>query len=162
MYTILVPVDGSEHALKALHIACDLAEKYDGRIALLHVLAEGKKAGDLLGLAAAKTFDPKLKAALKAATGAASGPVPVKLLKAVGEKVLAEAAGRVLRRGLEADILAIEAGEPAVTILLAHKSTGASTIVMGCRGASESGGSSFGSVSNAVFAKATCTCVSVK
>ncbi len=39
MHTILVPVDGSDHALKAITIACDLAEKYGGRVALLHVLA---------------------------------------------------------------------------------------------------------------------------
>ena len=89
-------------------------------------------------------------------------PVPKNLLKEVGAKILDQAASKVRRRGIEADILAIEVGEPAESILIAHKRTGASTIVMGCRGVSKSNASSFGSVSNTVFEKAACTCLSVK
>lgn len=34
---ILVPVDGSDHSLKALELAGDLAEKYDSDLTVLHV-----------------------------------------------------------------------------------------------------------------------------
>lgn len=34
---ILVPLDGSEHSLKALEIAAQLAEKFSGKITLIHV-----------------------------------------------------------------------------------------------------------------------------
>ncbi|MGI9388230.1 MAG: universal stress protein [Methyloligellaceae bacterium] len=162
MNTILVPVDGSDHALKALHIACDLAEKYGGGIALLHVLAKDRRADNILGLATAKTFGPKLNAALQETASKTPGKVPEKLLKLVGNKILDLAASKVRRRGLEADVLEIATGDPADCILIAHKQTGASTIVMGCRGAGDSGTSSFGSVSRIVFEKATCTCLSVK
>lgn len=53
MSTVLVPMDGSDHAMKALHIACDLATKHGGRIALSNVLSEDVDATDLLALCAA-------------------------------------------------------------------------------------------------------------
>jgi len=34
---ILVPLDGSEHSLKALEIAIQIAKKFDGKITLIHV-----------------------------------------------------------------------------------------------------------------------------
>ncbi len=36
--TILVATDGSEHAIKAVDLAADLATKYDARSVLCHVL----------------------------------------------------------------------------------------------------------------------------
>jgi len=43
MQTILVPFDGSKHALKALHIAGDLAEKYKCEICLISIIAKTLK-----------------------------------------------------------------------------------------------------------------------
>ena len=37
MTGILVPFDGSKHSLKALHVACDLAEKYENKLFLLYI-----------------------------------------------------------------------------------------------------------------------------
>jgi len=162
MHGILVPVDGSDHALKALHIACDLAEKYGGKIALLHVLVEGRQAADLLGLKVAKSFGPKLRTALQEAAAKTATPIPLSLLKTIGQQILDQAAERVQRRGLQSDSLDMTLDAPADAILAAQKRIGAGTIVMGCRGVSDAGGSSFGSVSNVVFAKAKCTCLSVK
>ncbi|MEM1551251.1 MAG: universal stress protein, partial [Candidatus Bathyarchaeia archaeon] len=34
---ILVPLDGSEHSLRALGIAIKIAKKFDGKITLIHV-----------------------------------------------------------------------------------------------------------------------------
>ncbi len=130
MHTILVPVDGSDHALKAITIACDLAEKYGGRIALLHVLA-----GDM-----SADKHPEI----------------------AGQKILDEAESRVTRRGIDVDVLDLATGNPAECVLIAHRSSGASTIVMGCRGTRREGESAFGSVSSTVFERAECTCISVK
>lgn len=162
MHKILVPVDGSIHAMKALQIACDLAEKYGGRIALIHILSEGKLAAELLDLAAASAFGPQLRQTLRSAVDKDLGPAPTSILQAVGERILKQAAEKVIHRGVEVDVLAIEQGEPVEYILLARKQVDASTIVMGCRGENDSGQSSFGSVSNAVFQQAPCTCLSVK
>lgn len=161
MNTILVPVDGSGHALKALRIACDLAAKHGGRIALLHVLAEHRSADEFLEMDAAGSFDQELEDSLKAIDRAAE-PVPGYMLQAVAKAILDEAAGRAGRQGLDVDVLAIERGEPAECILVARKRCGANTIVMGCRGSSLRAVSSFGSVSSVVFEKADCTCIAVK
>jgi len=162
MHTILVPVDGSSHALKALHIACDLADKYGGRIALLHVVAANKTAAELLQLPVAGSFPANLRKVLDAASARPAVKLPGAVLEAVGEAVLGHAAGRAGRRGLEVETLPLEAGDPADSILVAQKRTGATTIVMGSRGIGDQGGSSFGSVSNKVFREADCTCLSVK
>ncbi len=162
MPAILVPVDGSVHALKALHIACDLASKYGGQVALFHVLAHGKSAKELLRLPAAKGFGPKLTAMLEKSVENSSPKLPDNILKAIGEKILNEAAAKVHRLGLETNILSMESGDPAESILVAAKRAGANTIVMGCRGVSDAESSSFGSVSQTVFQKADCTCISVK
>ncbi|MEJ8474078.1 universal stress protein [Roseibium sp. H3510] len=157
-----MPVDGSEHANKAISIACDLAQKYNGRIALLHILADGKNAADLLELSVAKSFSPKLTQQLKLAASNSSQPAPENVLRFIGEKILEQAKAKVIRRGVEVEVLPICSGDPAETILMTQGKVGASTIVMGCRGVSDTKQSSHGSVSNAVFSKATCTCLSVK
>lgn len=160
MPEILVPVDGSIHSLKALRIACDLAEKFRGPVALLHVLARGRPADGMLHQPVAKTYPPVLSARLKAA--GESTDLPDDLLEAVGFVVLNDAESRVQRRGHEIDRLPIADGDPADEILKAISRINANTVVMGCRGAGASGDGSFGSVSQKVFAGADCTCISVK
>jgi len=162
MHTILVPVDGSDHAMKALRIACDLAEKYGGRIVLLYVLGKGKQARDLLALKIATAFGAQLKAILEKADAANLGPVPDKILTMVGEKVLEQATTKVERLGLEVLALPITSGDPAEVILAMQKKIAANTIVMGSRGIAGSSAASFGSVSQKVFSQAPCTCLSVK
>lgn len=169
MHTILVPFDGSGHALKALRIACDLSEKYGGRIALFHALARDKQAADILGLLVAKELDSAITDALKKVVDSSEQtpdqpppPIPDAVLRVIGEMILAQAEARIRRHGLEVEILPMEAGDPAESILLAARQTGANTIVMGCRGVSDDEAATFGSVSHAVFRQADCTCISVK
>lgn len=160
MHTILVPFDGSGHALKALQIGCDLADKYSGRVVLFHVLATDKRAAELLQLQVAREYGPKITEELKKAAG--DPPLAESLLNTVGEKILSLGAARARKRGLDTELLAIAKGDPAENILLAAQHAGANTIVMGCRGLSDEKAAIFGSVSHTVFEKAECTCISVK
>ncbi|MCP4933702.1 MAG: universal stress protein [bacterium] len=162
MHKILVPLDGSDHSLKALHIACDLATKYDAHIFLLYVLPNDKLATDILDLTIARKFNPELQAKLTNIATQAPGPLSETLNETVGKQILKIAASRAKRVGVETQILAIATGDPAENILAARKLTGANTIVMGSRGVKRSTVSSFGSASNKVFANADCTCISVK
>jgi len=135
MSVILVPVDGSSHALKALHIACDLADKYGAEIVLLNIIGTSNLTG------AKELLDDN---------------------KNKGKKVLEQASSKARSRGVNCRSLALEIGDPTEIILITAKHTGASTIVMGCRGVSDSEASSFGSVSQSVFKRSPCTCISVK
>ena len=162
MHKILVPLDGSDHSLKALHIACDLAHKYDAHIALLYVLTNDKPANEILDLSIASKFTPELLADLHNSSGKEPKSLDETQMEAIGQQILKIGELRAKRVGIETQILAIASGDPAENILMAHKLTGASTIVMGSRGGKWSALSSFGSVSHKVFAKADCTCISVK
>lgn len=158
MSAILVPVDGSVHALKALRIACDLGDKYGGRVVLLHVIVPRRKTARILDLPIA----PKLPSAVTAALKEHSDQVPDAVLEAVGRTVLHDAEERASRRGLEVDVLPVATGDPVEAIMIATRQSGAHTIVMGCRGLSNTQTSGFGSVSQQVFQRAECTCISVK
>lgn len=48
--TILVPTDGSDHAVKAISFASDIASKYDVRVVLFHALLVGIPSGEILNL----------------------------------------------------------------------------------------------------------------
>ncbi len=161
MYTILSPVDGTDHSLKALHIAFDLAHKYKARVLLFHVLPVNKTADDILKLAISRQFDADLVSALKKVAKSNTDPLSERQLKEIAGMILRLAACRGKRVGIETRILPIAKGNAAENILLAQKLHGSSTIVMGSRGVR---GSSLetASVSHAVFAKADCTCIAVK
>jgi nucleotide-binding universal stress UspA family protein len=160
MSAILVPVDGSVHALKALRIAGDLAENYGGRIVLLHILVPDRKARRILSLPIADTLPTAVTSALEKASDRSR--VPEAALRAVGERILEDADARVRRRGIETEIMPVEQGDPVQSILIAARHAGANTIVMGCRGLSDDREQGFGSVSRQVFQNAECTCISVK
>lgn len=164
MAAVLVPVDGSVHALKALRIGGDLAEKYGGRLVLLHVLVPDRKAGRILALPIADALPLDITSHLKDAAGARGGTPKLanEILVAVGERILEDAADRVRRRGLDVEVMPIDHGDPVESILVAARHSGANTIVMGCRGLSDDRAQGFGSVSREVFQRADCTCISVK
>lgn len=168
MPAILVPVDGSIHALKALSIACDLAEKHGGHIAILSVLARDRHADKLLELPVARAFPKDIRAELEAlasrrqGSSAAAPALSDRTLNTISSSILQEAEARIRRRGHEVERLPVVDGNPAEAILSAARRVSASTIVMGCRGLGETESSSFGSVSQQVFRNADCTCISVK
>lgn len=162
MATILVPVDGSDHAFKALRIACDIADKYGASITLLHVLLETMSVEAILDLFITKKFGDKFATALHASVDPQTHQISNEMLVAIGKKILAEAKTRVAKRGLSVDALAFGEGPPAHCILKAISDVEANTLVMGSRGSDNGEGTSFGSVSQAVFSMAECTCISVK
>jgi len=162
MYKILVPLDGSDHSLKALHIACDLAHKYRARLILLHIIDPNKKAAELLALPIHGKFPPALSAALHKAGSNNLFPLDPELLEQTGHSILKIAAARIKRLDLDYQILPLATGNPADNILTAHRMVAASTIVMGTRGLPPDRHKPDDSISRTVFAKADCTCISVK
>ncbi len=171
--TILVPIDGSDHANKAVDLAADLAGKFKARVILLHVLLRDASALSLLSLVK-ELNGPKelvvkfeeIREALINSAAAAYGPmlipVPVNLLEEVGNlignnaKKLAEASGA---ENIEVHVCD---GVPANLILAAAKHENADVIVMGSRGLGHFTGMVVGSVSHKVNHLSDCTCITVK
>ena len=172
--TILVPTDGSDHALKATTIACDLAAKYGARVVLLHVLQEhdiseqaahfakvehldgaGQLSDDGLVLADIPHvyFSKPLGARGEAPRHAVS--------RGIAESVLSSAEKIARGHGVKLVDAVTTTGDPAEQILDVAAEEKAEGIVMGSRGLSNIKGALFGSVSHKVAHDAKCTCVTV-
>jgi nucleotide-binding universal stress UspA family protein len=129
--TILVPVDGSGYANRAIDYASDLASKYDAKVVLLHAInyPSGRLPDDLHKYAVSEHLDEPDEVAA----------VVEKLLETAEERAKDAGAKEIARESRE--------GSPAEVILDAVKSFDVDTVVMGSRGFSELKGLLVGSVS---------------
>ncbi|MEM5584072.1 universal stress protein [Roseibium sp. AS2] len=162
MQKILLPVDGSIHSMKALKIASDLTAKYQGRLYILHSLLRGKDASGLMALDISSQFEKPLQQVLNKAMSANMGPAPDKVLYKIGQIILDHFGDKARAQGVAFELLPIVSGKPADEILKMQEEIEAGTIVMGARGVTPSDSSTFGSISQEVFSRAQCTCISVK
>lgn len=144
---ILVPVDGSEHAYRALSFAADLAEKYRAEIVVVHALTDWRLPEALERFAESEHLE---------------GPPEYIRYKLVGESLLKEAEARLKGRGLSRVRTTALSGDPAQEILREAAEIGADLIVMGNRGLSDVKGLLIGSVSHKVTSLAPCTVITVK
>lgn len=141
--SILVPIDGSEHARRALTLASRLASGSDATIHLLHVAAPGP--GD---------------AELGFVMGTAASEELTRRAEARGRQLLEEAAESVAP--VEADVAtSVMWGSPARTIVEQARTLGANVIIMGSRGLSDLKGLAVGSVSHKVMHIAECEVITV-
>jgi len=176
---ILVPVDGSGPAGKAVDLAADLATKYGARIHLLHILLQDKDAVDMADLSAARELDEATRGLLDQAakappdpsvpaavfemdSSAVRHPVPAEVLQALGHKILENAETAAKAKGVERVTRSIEEGAAVPCILAEAERQKADTIVMGHRGLETIEGVTFGSVSDQVSHLADCTVVMIK
>ncbi len=177
MRTILVAMDGSKAAEKALDVALDLAKHRKAKIALLHVLLRDKEPEELLrlsGLAAARLGlasrlkslaldEGKLRTGeeIMADPGAPSRAVPETVLREIGAHVLKLGRSRAARRRIRVEALEPADGPAAPAIVAAAAQVQAEAVVMGSRGLRQIDAFTFGSVSREVCRLAHCTCIAV-
>lgn len=146
--TILVAVDGSDHSAKAIDVACDLADKYDGKVVVVSVYKTIRVPDSTHAL-----IRPQL-----------STEPPSGTRRQTAQHVVDAAAERVRERGLPASQVetVVKQGQPARTIVKEAKDRGADAIVIGSRGLGDMSGFLLGSVSHKVSNLAECTCIMVK
>jgi nucleotide-binding universal stress UspA family protein len=172
-HKILVPLDGSDHAAKALDIALDMAMARGAALVLVHVLLRDAEPEELKRLARLEPLPeadrrqlekvaPLSSTAMAVAADYARITVPTDILRRVGAHILAAAEGQARARGLTEVTTRLEDGEPARCILSVAEQAQADTIVMGSRGLGYVQGLLLGSVSHKVSHRATGTCVLVK
>jgi len=141
---ILVPIDGSEYSQKALEFACELADKFDGNLHLVHV-PQGSAADRVMVLGGAAVMLHAGRNEIEAAGRS--------LMEAARQAAEDCAPGRVTTE--------LRAGDPADEIVKSAKDTSADCIVIGSRGLGDFGGLLLGSVSHKVNHTAPCTCITV-
>lgn len=135
---ILLPLDGSERAVKALNHAVELAQKLGSKITVMYVV-------------------PSLPAYVNTAVdqlGHAQQTI-INELTRHGREMLEEVVSSVSDKGVEIDTFTI-LGQPADEILEKAKLENYDLIIMGSRGLGEIKGYLMGSVSNRVTRHASC------
>ena len=143
---IVVGIDGSKTSETALHLACDLAEKYNSELHLVH------------------TPQPQTVAfAMGAVTGyhAVTTMPSAAEVKEAGEKILNSGAAIAKAHGLTIKQTYMENGDPANEIASCAVECGADLIVTGRRGLGSIGALVQGSTSQKINHLAKCACLTV-
>lgn len=172
---ILIATDGSPHASKAVDLGADLAAKYAAEVVLVHVLlrddlsenlrhmvdveyrpAEG---GKWLAHALSQIPDSRFPITDLAPVQAETEEMA---LRAVADRILADAEDRVRRRGVGKVEKRIEDGNPVKRILAVAEAVGPDMIVTGARGLSDLKALVVGSVSHKLAHLAPTTCITVR
>ena len=135
---ILVPIDGSDHALRALDHASDLAKRYAAKLTLLHVVRE-QPYGQLHSEVA--DYERIEHMYLTEAN----------LMELVGKDLLDSAEKRARNNGAPEVVSVVEQGSPARVIAEHAASYSVDLIVMGSRGLGDFPSMLLGSVSHKVI-----------
>jgi nucleotide-binding universal stress UspA family protein len=145
---ILVPVDGSEHASKAIEMAANLARQNDAVIHLLHVVTPLTKIPDAVHeyIRSENLHESPYFVALQT----------------VGHHILESAKYEAQKKGARNVEGSVLEGDPAETIINCAKEGGFDMIVIGSRGLGNFQGLMLGSVSSKVCQAAEKTCVTVR
>ena len=170
--TVLVPVDGSDHANKAIGLAAELASIFKARIVIIHALLRDESVSELISLCEdyyrTDELIKKLIGAenLVVSAAAAGAYVPVSVPKGLLEEVGTLITSRATQFAKDKGVRNIEVrlcdGSPADLILAAAEHENADVIVMGSRGLGHIKGMLMGSVSHKVNHLSKCTCIAVK
>jgi len=137
--TVLLAVDGSGHARRAVDYGIDIATRYRAKLAVLTVHPPGPLPRALQDFVEEEDLG----------------------LGEVYERIVADVAKEAEQRGVETVAALVEEGDPAATILAAADRQGADLIVMGGRGMSDLAGLVIGSVSHKVLHLAKRPCLIV-
>ena len=145
---LLVPVDGSDHALKAIDFASDLAQKYEAEVVLLHVMTE-------IG---SSRVPPELKSYMEVEHVEITER---DIMRSVADEIVNRAVKRAQDDGATKTARAVEVGDPAETVVEYAKANGVDMIVMGRRGLGRFSSALMGSVSQKVGHLAECALTTV-
>jgi nucleotide-binding universal stress UspA family protein len=170
--TILVAVDGSKHADKAVKTAAGLAARLKARLVLLHVLMDGATAGDMRTVADMRKLPKAMRdeidalempvAAAAMGAGFVTLPVPQPVLKAVGQQILDRAKGVAGKARARRVTSVLMSGHAADAIVARAKREKADLVVLGSRGHGMLEELVLGSVSHKVAQHAKMPCLIVK
>jgi nucleotide-binding universal stress UspA family protein len=175
MKSILVATDGSDHAVKAVTLAADLAARYGARLTILHSLLYTTGSATLRRLANRKALGAKLSKLLDSYEVDAESmmigtdeesnfPIlpPRELVDKIGQQVIDRAIQLAKKAGAKKLEGKVMGGDPADLVIEQAKKLKVDTIILGSRGLGNLKGLFLGSVSHKVSARATCTCITVK
>jgi nucleotide-binding universal stress UspA family protein len=144
--TIVVAVDGSDHAAKAAEVAIDMAKRYGSKLIALSVYRHISQLESTHSLVRARyTPEP-----------------PDATLGELARDAVDWVAERAKEQGLDEVETAVKRGPISRTIVEFAKDRSADAIILGSRGLGDVTGMLLGSVSHKVNSLSECTCITVK
>lgn len=146
---ILVPLDGSEHSLRALENAIQIAKKFGSKINLIHIYSIVVPSVSPIFLSESAALAPEIATELGDAK------------RKVGEDILTESERRVNTEGIQVEKLLVE-GHVVEKILETANKGGFNLIAMGARGLGRMKEVLLGSVSHSIVRHAKCPVLVVK
>jgi nucleotide-binding universal stress UspA family protein len=150
---ILVPLDGSEHSLKALTVAIQIAKKFGGKISLIHVYS---LAVPLNILPEPTTLTPPIPVMTPAEVSRT-----IEATRKAGLNVLAEGEQKVKAEGVEVETM-LKEGHTVQEIINTAVEDKFDLIVIGARGISKIRELLLGSVTDGVIHHASCPVLVIK
>ncbi|MDH5483041.1 MAG: universal stress protein [Candidatus Bathyarchaeota archaeon] len=145
---ILVPLDGSEHSLKALGTAVQIAKKFDATVTLIHIYSVTARP---VVMPEPTTLTPP---GVPVMTPADVSKV-VEATRKAGANILAEGEERVKAENVRVETALVE-GHVVQEIVRAANEGGFDLVVMGARGISRIREILLGSASDGVIRHASC------
>jgi nucleotide-binding universal stress UspA family protein len=145
---ILVPLDGSDHSLKALKIAAQIAKRFDGKITLIHAYSVGARP---IVMPEPTTLSPSWVPVI----APAEFSKVVEAARKAGASILEDGERRVKKEGVQVEKLLTE-GHTVQEIIKAAEHGKFDLIVIGARGVSRIREILLGSVSDGVMRNAPC------
>lgn len=142
---ILIAIDGSSYSKKALEFACDLANRYEAYLTILHV-----------------AYNPAQSHTMVLGTSAITYQGNQKELDEMAKIIIAAAREIAIKAGCNDVVTRIQKGIPAEQILEYARDNNTDLIVLGSRGLSDVAGFFQGSVSHRVNHLCECTCITVR
>jgi nucleotide-binding universal stress UspA family protein len=144
---ILVPLDGSEHSLRALEIAIQIAKKFNGKITLIHVYSVSVRP---VIVPEPSTLTPSIPIMAPTEYSRVAEAV-----REAGARILASGKDKAKAEGVDVEIMLRE-GHVVQEIVKAAEEGKFDLIVMGARGISKIKELILGSVSDGVVRNAPC------
>jgi nucleotide-binding universal stress UspA family protein len=145
MKRILVATDGSDHARKAIDLACDIASKNNATVYLVHVVPLGHLTSQV-----GWPYAPREVGSF------------MDWLRREGERIIEQAEKEAEAKGVKTVQSYSLEGDPAREILQFAKKNDVDMVVLGSHGAGSAETLLLGSVSHKISHLSTCTCVTVK
>lgn len=169
---IVIATDGSSSAQKALNMAIELAEKFDAKLTLVHVLTHDHPSSEMRRMFEVEHLEEPIPIQNNKSSGISSAVG--RLLKAgidskeyravsvLGEQIVNTASKKAKKAGVKDIEAVVRDGDYANSILEVAGSIDADMIVVGRRGLSKLKGFVTGSVSHKVSQRANCSVLTVK
>lgn len=172
---IVLPVDGSDHALRAAAFAGDIASKYGADVIVLHVIDRNRLTeaeehmAEVEHVAERGRGQPPWVANVPAELAAMLQPAETsdqkeRMLGYLAEQVVQAATERLEEHGVPGDRIRVifKNGKAVRRILETIDEERADLVITGSRGLSDLGGAIEGSVSHRVTHLAPCSAITVK